>query len=49
MTEADIIQKLLRKSMDWFLYDIDLRHERVKIQTIIIETRREFSNTAFWK
>ena len=24
MTEADII------SMDWFLYDIDLRHERVK-------------------
>ena len=21
---------LLRKSMDWFLYDIDLRHERVK-------------------
>ena len=30
MTEADIIQKLLRKSMYWFLYDIDLRHERVK-------------------
>ena len=30
MTEADIIQKLQRKSMDWFLYDIDLRHERVK-------------------
>ena len=22
---------LLRKSMDWFLYDIDLRHERVKL------------------
>ena len=21
---------LLRKSMDWFLYDIGLRHERVK-------------------
>ena len=29
MTEADIIY-LLRKSMDWFLYDIGLRHERVK-------------------
>ena len=23
-------QNLLRKSMDWFLYDIGLRHERVK-------------------
>ena len=23
---------LLRKSMDWFLYDIGLRHERVKIK-----------------
>ena len=33
MTEAAIIQKpvhLLRKSMDWFLYDNGLRHERVK-------------------
>ena len=34
MTEADIIRNqsidLQRKSMDWFLYDIDLRHERVK-------------------
>ena len=29
MTEADI-RYLLRKSMDWFLYDIGLRHERVK-------------------
>ena len=26
MTEAD----MLRKSMDWFLHDIGLRHERVK-------------------
>ena len=30
MTEADIIWKLLCKSMEWFLYDIGLRHERVK-------------------
>ena len=30
MTEAIIIIDLLRKSVDWFLYDIDLRHERVK-------------------
>ena len=34
MTEAVIIQNqsiyLLRKSMDWFLYDNGLRHERVK-------------------
>ena len=34
MTEADIKQKLetidlWSKSMDWFLYDIGLRHERV--------------------
>ena len=27
MTEADI-----KKKSDWFLYDIGLRHERVKIQ-----------------
>ena len=30
MTEAVIIRYLLRKSMDWFLYDNGLRHERVK-------------------
>ena len=29
MTEAFIIQKLC-KSMDWFLYDIGLRHEKIK-------------------
>ena len=29
MTEAVIIY-LLRKSMDWYLYDNGLRHERVK-------------------
>ena len=34
MTEADIID-LLRKSMDWFLYDIGLRHERVKLCLIL--------------
>ena len=28
MTEAHI---LLRKSMDWFLYDNDLRHERINV------------------
>ena len=27
MTEVPVI---LRQSMDWFLYDTDLRHERVK-------------------
>ena len=26
---------LLRKSMDWFLYDIGLRHERVKQKSIV--------------
>ena len=34
MTEAVIIYQsidLLRKSMDWFLYDNGLRHERVKM------------------
>ena len=36
---------LLRKSMDWFLYDNGLRHERVKDEVIILcliifETRR---------
>ena len=35
MTEADIIKKtstdLQSKSTDWFLYDIGLRHERVKM------------------
>ena len=36
MTEADIIEKFVSisvsfyKSMNWFLYDIGLRHERVK-------------------
>ena len=35
MTEADIIQKQMRsKSMDWFLYDIGLRHERVKLKAL---------------
>ena len=27
---------LLRKSMDWFLYDNGLRHERVKTKIIIV-------------
>ena len=30
MTEAVMKDDLLRKSMDWFLYDNGLRHERVK-------------------
>ena len=37
MTEAVIINHsidLLRKSMDWFLYDNELRHERVKSNSI---------------
>ena len=35
MTEVHIIQKL-----DWFLYDMDLRHERVKIESL---ENRQFS------
>ena len=37
MTEVPIIQKpvhwikLVGKSKDWFLYDMDIRHERVKV------------------
>ena len=31
MTEAN----LLCKSMDWFLYDIGLRHERVKLYIVV--------------
>ena len=34
MTEAD----LLRKSMDWFLYDIGLRHEKVKCLLSLYKT-----------
>ena len=29
-TELPVIQKLLCKSVDWFLYDKDLRHERLE-------------------
>ena len=29
---------LLRKSMDWFLYDIGLRHERVKRKIVVVST-----------
>ena len=37
---------LLRKSMDWFLYDIGLRHERVKKNLIYKQFIRPFpSNT----
>ena len=31
MTEIPIIKILLSKSVDWFLYDRDLRHESVKL------------------
>ena len=31
MTEAVVIQKIKSKSMDWFLYDNGLRHEKLKI------------------
>ena len=47
MTEADIIWKP-SKSMDWFLYDISLRHERVKglslkqIKQFFLERKRRF-------
>ena len=35
MTGAVIV--LLRKSMDWFLYDNGLRHERVKVVNLKLE------------
>ena len=28
---------LFSKSMDWFLYDRDLRHERVKVRPVILQ------------
>ena len=31
---------LLCKSMDWFLYDRDLRHESVKAESITLTLRR---------
>ena len=31
-TSVFLIRSLLWKSMDWFLYDRDLRHERVKFK-----------------
>ena len=37
MTEAAIIQKPVHwfaPQIDWFLYDIDLGHERVEIKTL---------------
>ena len=37
--------KFLRKSMDWFLYDNGLRHERVKIQSFSNSYRRSRSST----
>ena len=30
---------LQSKSMDWFLYDRDLRHERVKIQSYCLQNK----------
>ena len=35
MTEVTIIYHLLSKSMDWFLYDRDLRHDRVNKNSFI--------------
>ena len=31
---------LLRKSMDWFLYESGLRHEKVKVETFRLLTAR---------
>ena len=39
---------LLRKSMDWFLYDNDLRHERVKAyfrRRAVLRSARTFSHS----
>ena len=54
MQEAIIIQKpVLCKSMDWFLYDNDLRHERVmskKFSNLCLlqrSGRREFGGYLF--
>ena len=32
ISQKPIPQYLLRKSMDWFLYDIGIRQERVKVK-----------------
>ena len=52
MTEADIIQKPVRKSMDWSLSDIGLCHERVNTDKLFIlgiitstQTNVDISNT----
>ena len=47
MTEAVIIRKpvhwLQSKSMDWFLYDNGLHHERIKVNSIDSHLRSVFS------
>ena len=40
MTEAVII--LLRKPMDWFLYGVALRHERVKYENCCFALKNDF-------
>ena len=37
---------LLRKSMDWFLYDNSLRHKRVKHLIFILLSEMFFASTA---
>ena len=37
---------LLRKSMDWFLYDNGLRHERVKLYFLVLSFTRQNSKYA---
>ena len=38
---------LLRKSMDWFLYDNGFRHERIKHTTLKYIRLNYFKNTVF--
>ena len=42
------IDLLLRKSMDWFLYDNALRHERVKQFSVNIKGTIPTPMTSFW-
>ena len=40
---------MLRKSMDWFLYDIGLRHERVKRSFEAIKVMDSYENSEGFK
>ena len=47
MTVADIIQKPVHW-LDWFLYDIGLRHERVKLDDILYSKNQKIYTSGSW-